>query len=594
MKRALLLTAFLAAASAAIAAPYYLDYRMPNNPSDPFKYYIDDRQPTAGGLTSSQWNAATQAAFNTWDAVACAYTTFKYQGTTSDAGIPDPRDAYDQFNVSTVWITSSSDPYYDYALAGGVASMSSIPLTYAGNVYQCDIYANGVSEQFSVAATPPVDKNDLQSMVTHELGHCQGLGHSPTDDSVMWAGLQRGQLARTLGQPDVDAICQLYPAQGAVGSPCTGSCTQPTDGGSLSCIQPPKPDGGTGTKICSTGCDPNAPNNCPVPFVCKPANLISGKPGACMPSYGDAITQVGKPCTKDVDCGSAIGLCATQNLLPSGQPAWQDGYCTQQCGAGQAACPAGSDCIDFGSNQFRCMKTCRVGTGDCRNGYACIVLDVNRPAVCISACYSDVDCNGGASSGPYLCRACDGVCFERQTTTAQVGDPCTASNQCGTAQLCLTLTNGSGSAGVCSQSCSNTCSTCPSGSTCHLIGQNSDPWCLRDCVSGSCPTGQRCALLPSGRACVPGCQDSNECPVGTQCVGGECVGGTTDGGCTLSQCAGGGGGSDVLPNPTGGGGGGNGKPPSGGCGCDDVASRPLLALAILFLLGARQRWRTAR
>lgn len=479
MKRAILVPLFLIAA-VAVAAPTFQSYRMPNNASDPFRWYIDNRQAFGGGLTFAQGDTSTTAAWKAWDDVACSYTAFQRMGTTSSAGVPNPSDPYDTFNVSTIWITDAGDPYYEFALAGGVATMADIPLTYGGNVYQCDIYVNGVDQQFSVALPVPADKNDLQTFLEHEIGHCMGLDHSPVNDSVMWSSLPKGLNMRAIGQADTDAVCSLYPQAGAVGSPCTGTtCAQPTDGGTaLKCITPPKPDGGTGASFCSHGCDPVAPPNmyCPTPFVCKQSSLISGSSGACLPSYGDSITQVGKPCTQDSNCGSATGVCQPELARDPAPPAWKGGYCTQDCGAGKQACPAGSSCADFGNNTFRCIKECRLGTGDCRDGYACILAEVGKPALCLNACYSDADCNGGASSGPNLCRTCDGVCFARQNTTAQVGDNCTQNAQCGTAQLCVTLTTGGSSAGVCSQNCTSACSACPNGSSCHQLGDGSDPW----------------------------------------------------------------------------------------------------------------------
>ncbi|MFL5319972.1 MAG: matrixin family metalloprotease [Myxococcaceae bacterium] len=585
----------LVAASVALAVPSDNGYRMPNGPGDPFKWYVDNRQQFAGGLTFAQWDTATTAAWKAWDDVQCSYATFQRLGTSSSANIADPRDPYDTFNVSTVWITSNTDPYYDYALAGGPAAMSDIPLTYGGNVYQCDIYVNAVDNQWSVTTPVPQTKDDLQTFLEHEIGHCMGLGHSPNNDSVMWASLSTGVDMRAINQVDTDAICGFYPQSGAIGSPCTTSCTQPSGGPALKCIAPPVPDGGTGPKICSSGCDPAAPPNffCPTPFVCKASNLISGSAGACMPSYGDSITQVGKPCVNNVDCGSAVGICQPEVNRSPAPSFWTDGYCTQDCGVNKPGCPAGSACVDFGNNALRCIKTCRLGTGDCRNGYACLLPAENSPALCLNACYTDADCNGGASSGPNLCRACDGVCFARQNATAQIGDNCTQSDQCGPAQLCATFSTGANSAGICSQTCTSACSACPSGSTCHVL-DDGNPWCLKDCVTGSCPTGQRCAILSTGRACIPGCSTSDDCPVGTVCSGGECINGGQGGGTGCTLCgSGGGGGSTSFGGAGGGSGGGGGAAPSGGCGCNEVASYPMLAFGLLFLLGAR-RWRRSQ
>lgn len=571
------------ATAGAQTPPPWLGYKMPNGPGDPFRYYVDSRASSAGGLTIAESETATNAAFATWDAVACSYATFSYAGRTATVANMDPRDPYDQYNASTVWITSSSDPYYDAALGGGVAAAASIPLTYAGNVYQCDIYVNGVNQTWSVASTTPTNRSDLQTFIAHEVGHCQGLGHAQALSSVMLQSIGNGEQRRVLDQLDVDAICAVYPTQGAVGSPCATTCTQPSDGGSLSCIAPFRPDGGSAPKICSAGCDPGLVGRCPDPYVCKASTQISGQSGACLPSYGDAVTQVGKPCQGNGECGSANGLCITQI-----NNAWRDGYCTQQCGGGSPECPAGAQCADFGGGALRCIKTCRPGTGDCRAGYACLLVAQGFPALCLNACYSDADCNGGAASGSNLCRLCDGVCLAKQSPTAQIGDSCTADSQCGVGQLCIRLKANSSQVGVCSQTCANACSTCPNGSACHLLTGSDEPWCLRSCTTGSCPAGQQCGLLPTGKACVPGCTSSTECPIGTACLQGECKASNPDAGCTL--CGNGGGdGTDTRPT-SGVRDAGTGKPQTGGCGCQGVADGPLWAMLALFALGARRRW----
>lgn len=576
---------FVASSALAQQPPPYLGYKMPNGPGNPFVYYLDSRATTAGGLTLAEMQTATNAAWTTWENVSCSYATFSFAGQSSQAGIADVRDPYDQFNVSTIWITASSDPYYDAALGGGVASAASIPLTYAGNVYQCDIYVNGVNDLWSVAATTPTDRNDLQTFITHEVGHCQGLGHAQNFDSVMWQAVGNGQQRRTLHQLDVDAICSVYPTQGHVGSPCTTACSQPTDGGApLSCIAPFLPDGGSAPKLCTKGCDPAVAGNCPGPYVCKNSTQVPNFSGACLPSYGDAVTQVGKPCQGNAECGSANGLCITPI-----NNSWRGGYCTQPCGPSQPDCPAGSACAQFESGELRCIKTCRPGTGDCRDGYACLLIVQDAPALCLNACYSDADCNGGAATGPNLCRICDGVCLAKQNQTAQIGDNCTADNQCGVGQLCIRVTAAASTTGICSQACTNSCSTCPTGSACHLLNGSETPWCLRSCTAGSCPVGQQCGLLPTGRACIPGCTGPNDCPIGTACLQGECkLTNPPDSGCTL--CGnGGGGGSDNLPRngaPDAGG----GKLQTGGCGCQGVADASVWAMLALFLLGVRRRW----
>ncbi len=562
------------------AIPDYglLGFKMVHSAEDPFRYYIDGRM--VGQLSAAQVQPQVQAAYATWQAVSCAYPAFESLGlSTNNPQIVDVRDTQDSFNVTAVWITSNADPYYAYALGGGTAAAASVPLSYGGTLYQCDIYLNAVDYQFAFQTPTPAGFLDLQTLILHEVGHCLGLGHSDEWDDVMWPSAGVGAQRRALTQRDVDVLCGLYPQTGAVGSPCTNDASCGNAG--LECIQPSLPDGGTGPSFCSKGCVQNVPGECALPFVCKPSTLISGHTAACLPSRGDFVTQVGAPCAQHNQCGSAVGLCQQEGVLPSGGPAWPGGYCMQACGAGNTPCPSGSECVNLAGSDL-CMKTCRLGSGDCRFGYTCAHA-TDAINLCVTSCVNDQDCG---DPNQFLCRQCDGTCLAKQRPTGQVGDLCEQSSQCGPEQFCLTF-QGAGSVGVCSKTCGTACSACPTGASCHPLGDGNH-YCLKDCTqgTGSCPFGYQCGLLPTGRGCIPGCQTNADCPVGNVCHNNECRGESDGGACVLCPTD-----SGVTgpppPRPDAGQGGGN----EGGCGCSSAATSGLFwaGLPLLLLFAQRRR-----
>lgn len=559
-----------------------LSHRMLNTSNDPFGYYVDGRMQQPNTVLIGQVQTAVDAAYQTWESLACAYPAFTSLGLTSNQPqITDPRDPYDAFNVTAIWVTDKNDPFYDFALAGGVASAASLPLSYAGTLYQCDIYLNAVDYKWSTLTPTPSDALDLQSLVLHEIGHCMGLGHSEALDDVMFGAHEYGAQRRTLTQRDKDKACAVFPQTGAVGSPC--STTPDCQKASLQCVKPPLPDGGTGPSMCSKACQTGVPGGCDDPFVCKPFafDAGTGTNGACLPSRGDFVTQVGAPCKTQDQCGSPTGICQPEDELPSGFPAWQGGYCTQNCATGQPPCPAGAECVQFDATNFRCLKTCRLGTGDCRMGYSCLRID-DALNLCVPTCHSNADCGGGGS----VCRSCDGTCVAAQNTQGQIGDRCQSATQCGPGQVCLLLGADAGT-GVCSQSCATAACACPAGSSCHALA-NGDRYCFKDCtVHSACGPGLQCGQLASGRACVAQCTTNNECAVGTTCSGGYCTVPGADGG-TCELCAPDGGTTPVRPTPDA----GTQPPSSGGCGCrsDGATGGLLIAIAAaLFSLRARRR-----
>jgi MYXO-CTERM domain-containing protein len=576
--------ALLALSAAASADEYpYLDYKMLHTRDDPFRYYVDSRDPRPAGIDLAQVELATQAAFQTWENVAEAYPDFQYMGKTSTQTAINPNnvgDPLDAFNVSTVWVTSNTDPYYSLALGSGQGATGAVPLTYAGYLYQCDIFINAVRFRWTtVANTDPKDGfTDLQTALTHEVGHCLGLGdvYSPTN-AVMHAVLPVGGSRRFLDAHDQQHISGYYPENGAVGSPC--STSDPCAGTAPLCIPRLRSDGGVQYRYCSKSCPNVSPGECPDPFVCRQSPIRDGGT-VCSAVPNEAITQVGKPCGTDPECGSAVGICQQELPLPSTGTAWQDGYCQENCTLpGGNTCPAGSVCVDFPSAD-RCLKSCRVGGGDCRPGYTCAPRAEGN--VCVPNCYTDQDCPNN-----YFCRVCDRVCIQNTGPGKSVGDKCSVTSECGVGQVCLFINNLP--EGVCALPCSNATCSCPAGSQCKPVG--SKLMCMKDCSSGTCVQGLTCNPLGNSYSCVPPCRSGSDCPSGWFCSGGTCIDPVSppDAGCTL--CSDGGGQPPPPPPPVDGGLPGDDTPD--GCGCSGGPGSALLffgVIALLLLVGGRHSW----
>lgn len=92
------------------------------------------------------------------------------------------------------------------------------PLLIANSCYyagECDI----VLDYTMLAATDP---DIVRAIIVHEAGHCAGLAHSQTTDSVMWAQVSGG--SHHVTADDRHGICILYSC------PTTGHAVVPNVG----------------------------------------------------------------------------------------------------------------------------------------------------------------------------------------------------------------------------------------------------------------------------------------------------------------------------------------------------------------------------
>lgn len=226
--------------------------------------------------------------------------------------VADPmRAAADGVNDVIVHRTDWPPP-----LATGAAGHTVI-YTMGDRVVEADIHLNARDFTFTVGNAPP--KIDLQAILTHELGHVLGIGHSAEPRATMNAGLSSGIAARSLEKDDVDAVCALYPGKGAPcaacpsGFECIGfTCERPSD---LLCTADPRRCEGAGDTarciVTSLGerCARPCPPECGVGLSCV---TIGANDSVCLPNgatvdagadtSSDAAVQPAPP-NEDRGCG---------------------------------------------------------------------------------------------------------------------------------------------------------------------------------------------------------------------------------------------------------------------------------------------------
>ena len=112
-----------------------------------------------------------------------------------------------------------------------------------GEIFDADIELNQAFNEFTTGDTNVV--YDLQSILTHEIGHFFGLDHSPDLNATMTPGYDQGSTQlRTIEADDIAGVCAIYPPErqaqcaptprGGLGDLCAFE-QQVKEGGGCSC-----------------------------------------------------------------------------------------------------------------------------------------------------------------------------------------------------------------------------------------------------------------------------------------------------------------------------------------------------------------------
>jgi MYXO-CTERM domain-containing protein len=478
------------------------------------------------GMTSSQWVTAAGQAIAGWETARCRNFSMRDIG---DVSSPDFGDHQGQQTV--FWIRSASE--FQRIVGAGVDAALGVtvaPYIFVGNcerreTVDSDIVMNAAGG-FTWTTNMGACSGDCVHVATvllHEMGHAQGLGHPctgnndcPTGGAIMAAVAgYREDLVIPL-QDDVNGICALYPGTpGALGS----SCTVNTDCTSRLCIND------NGVKYCSQTC-----GTCPAGFRCTSGQCVrAGAP------------RVGEACT---------GSCEPGALCLEDSPTTRT--CYKQCtpGVSPSGCASGERCADLGQNVGACVpegtrrpgEQCGGSFGQCIGGASCYIVEDNATTgICFQDCTRDLECgsgrrclivpgDGGATAGVCVGARPEGatcgeggfdtlcaealicLCYDAQCTAGRCVKECTGQpGICLAGQRCELLSDHQTS--VCiqevgeGQGCNE--AVCAAGLLCVGVGA-SQYRCFRDCSRQACPSGQVCRTYNQGTS-----SQFSICEVGT-------------------------------------------------------------------------------
>jgi hypothetical protein len=172
------------------------------------------------GIDANAVNDATTAAFLTWKAADCGGAQPALEvGTYGPVVCNESTYNQDGKNANIVMFRDDSWPYPNSIDAYALTTVRFDPNT--GEILDADIEVN--SSGFDIVTDGSPAGVDLQSILTHEVGHFLGMAHTPTTDTVStmrpgWNGVGTG--LRSLSTDDEAGICDIYPPGTAVPTTC--------------------------------------------------------------------------------------------------------------------------------------------------------------------------------------------------------------------------------------------------------------------------------------------------------------------------------------------------------------------------------------
>jgi hypothetical protein len=243
------------------------------------------------------------------------------------------------------------------------------------------------------------------------------------------------------------------------------------------------------------GTGPECQGACTTRDECMDTLVCNG--GSCCPPPSRCTKNEDCPTSKP-DCNVASGFCF------GGDSCNSDVDCV-----GKPGCP-GSTCECDLTTQ---PGICHPREDECQNDQDCFVMNTydgkycdlrQTPKLCLESrqCMDDIDCS-------FLYLVCDQRMGEASENRCINGMACPMGSECPPTQTCLD--------GSCvGQNCVNTPTLCAAMETCNTQTGRCESGGSTSCgVDTDCPQGQYCNT--TSMACLAGCRDNSECPMGAIC-----------------------------------------------------------------------------
>ncbi len=186
-------------------------------------------------ITYDEAHHAAEKAFQSWISADCGGSKHPSIGVVAVGQIecdqvqynyPEPGEDFPPGpNANVIIFRDAIWPYADNR-DNERTTLALTTITYlkdTGEIVDADIEVNSANVQLSTSETNI--SNDLQAILTHEVGHFLGLAHSEVEDATMHRlyNVNVGDATfRTLSDDDRRGVCDLYPPDAVDVGECVG------------------------------------------------------------------------------------------------------------------------------------------------------------------------------------------------------------------------------------------------------------------------------------------------------------------------------------------------------------------------------------
>ncbi len=177
-------------------------------------------------LDIRQTRAAIMRSFRSWSEVDCGGGKTAKMSFVALEDIECKRAEYNKIGKNVNVVLFQDDDWKYRGIDGTLAKTSATFDTVTGEIFDADIEVNTAFNNVTISDEPGKIAYDLQAILTHEVGHFLGIGHSADERSTMYPAYSPGTTAiRNLTDDDRKAVCAAYPPTS------TAACNQEPRGG---------------------------------------------------------------------------------------------------------------------------------------------------------------------------------------------------------------------------------------------------------------------------------------------------------------------------------------------------------------------------